>query len=122
MQVVVAGTDITNHIIKGSYKINSSDQYESWKDGNGIEHRIIVRQKVSGSFDFVCCAETISLSDFLALWDSAVDNGVITLGMTVLNTGKFEALNAYYDITNKEHIKKGNNEIIDVLTIKIQER
>lgn len=122
MQVVVASTDITNHIVSGSYKINASDQYESWNDGNGVEHRVIVRSKISGSFDFVCCDKTITLSSFLSLWNSAVNNGVVTLGCTVLNTGQFEAVNAYYKITNKEHIKKGDGQTVDVLTIEIQER
>lgn len=122
MQVVVNSTDITSHIVDGTYKINSSDQYESWKDGNGVEHRIIVRTKVSGSFDFVCCDKTITLSDFLTLWNGAVNNGVVLIGLTVLNEGRFDAINAYYEITNKDHIKKGDGQIIDVLTIKIQER
>lgn len=122
MQVVVNGQDITNHIVSGSYKINAYDQYESWTDGNGIEHRIIVRTKVSGSFDIVCSSKTIPLSDFLDLWNGAVNLGAVTIGMTVLNTDKFEALEAYYEITNKDHIKKGDGQIIDVLTIKIQER
>lgn len=122
MTVVVGNTNITNHIIRDSYKINAYDQYESWIDGNGLEHRLIVRTKVSGSFEIVCCDETITLSDFLALWNSAVNNGVVTIGMTILNTNVFDALNAYYEITNKEHIKKGDGRIIDILSIKIQER
>ena len=122
MQVVVGGIDITNHIVRDSYKINTYDQYESWIDGNGLEHRLIVRTKVSGSFEIVCCDKTITLSDFLALWNSAVNNGVVLIGMTILNTNDFDALNAYFEITNKEHIKKGDGRIIDVMTVKIQER
>lgn len=122
MQVVVGGIDITNHIVRDSYKINAYDQYESWVDGNGIEHRIIIRTKVSGSFELVCCDETITLSDFLETWNSAVTYGAVLIGMTVLNTNSFDAISAYYEITNKEHIKKGDGRIIDILTIKIQER
>ena len=122
MQVVVGNTDITNYIVSGTYAVNSSDQYESWKDGNGVEHRIVVRTKVTGSFDIVCSTKSITLAAFLALWNSAVTNKVVTLGCTVLNTNSFEALEAYYEITNKEHIKKGDGGIIDVMTVKIQER
>lgn len=122
MQVVVGGIDISNYIVDGSYSINASDQYESWMDGNGVEHRIIIRSKISGSFDIGCCDKTITLSDFLAAWNSAVNNGVVTMGCTVLNTGTFEAIQAYYEITGKDHIKKGDGKIIDVMSVKIQER
>lgn len=122
MQVVVGGIDISNYIVTGSYDINASDQYESWKDGNGIEHRVIIRSKVSGSFDIGCCSKSITLSDFLAAWDSAVDNGVVTIGCTVLNKNSFEALEAYYEIRGKDHIKKGDGQIIDIMSVKIQER
>ena len=122
MQVVVGNTDITNYIVSGTYAVNSYDQYEGWKNGNGIEHRVNIRSKVSGSFDIVCSTKSITLSAFLALWNSAVSNKVVTLGCTVLNTNSFEAIEAFYEITNKEHIKKGDGGIIDVMTVKIQER
>lgn len=122
MQVVVGGVNITNYIIAGSYNINAYDQYESWQNGNGVENRVIVRSKASGSFEIGCCDKTITLSDFLAAWNNAVDNKVVSIGMTVLNTNRFEALEAYYEITCKEHIKKGDGKIIDVMSVKIQER
>lgn len=122
MTVMVGNTNITNYIVSGTYAVNSSDQFESWQDGNGVEHRIVVRSKVSGSFDIVCSSKSITLSDFLALWNSAVTNKVVTLGCTVLNTNNFEVIEAFYEIKNKEHIKKGDGGIIDVMTVKIQER
>ena len=122
MKVIVNNTDITAHIVDGSYNINSSEQYESWTDGNGVEHRIVVRAKVSGSFDFVCCDQTMTVSDFLALFSSAETGSGMLIGMTVLNKGIFEVIEAFYDITSKDHIKKGDGRIIDVLTVKIQER
>lgn len=122
MQVVVGGIDITNYIVTGSYNINAVDQYEGWQDGNGVEHRVIIRSKVSGSFEIGCCSKSITLSDFLDAWDSAVDNGVVTIGCTVLNKNTFEALEAYYEITGKDHIKKGDGQIIDIMSVKIQER
>ena len=122
MQVVVGGIDISNYIVVGSYSVNASNQYESWKDGNGVEHRVIIRSKVTGSFEIGCCDTTITLADFLAAWNSAVNNGVVTLGCTVLNTDTFEALEAYYETTCKDHIKKGDGKIIDIMSVKITER
>ena len=71
---------------------------------------------------YVRCDKTITLSDFLTAWNSAVNNGVVTIGCTVLNKNAFEAIEAYYEITGKDHIKKGDGKIIDVMSVKIQER
>lgn len=128
MQVVInsrlVSRDITNFIIEGSYKMDSSDVYESWKDGNKIEHRIIVGKKINGSFQVVCSNRTnsITLSTFLSYWNNAVRNGVITLGVYVNNTNKFEAIEAYYTMDNIKHDRAGDGSFIDVLEIKITER
>lgn len=124
MQVVVNDTDITNYIVNGTYKMEAQDSYESWKDANGVEHRIIITSKVTGSFDLVCSnrSDSITLPDFLALWNGAVDNGVVTVGVYVINQGELKAIDAYYEISSKEHIRSGDGSLIDVLTISISER
>lgn len=124
MQVVVNNTDITNYIIEGSYQMDSNDIYESWKDGNMREHRIIVVHKVSGKFQVVCSNRnnSITLHDFLTLWNGAVDNGVVTLGVYILDTDSTEMIEAYYDIENVKHDRAGDGSFIDVLEIKITER
>lgn len=122
--LVVNDTDLTAFVVSGTYDVSSEDQYESWKDGNYREHRIIVTSKVSGSFDIACSNRTgsITLAEFLDLWDGAVDNGVITMGIYIPNKDKFEAIEAYYEIKPKDHILSGDGSFIDVLTITIQER
>lgn len=124
MRVVVGGLDITKYIVKDTYKMDSEDTYESWKDGNMVEHRIVVTDKVSGSFDICLCDEAgqLSFDDFLTAWNSAVNNKVVTIGVYVTNKNTFEALSAYYAMSSKEHIKKGDGGIIDVLTVTIKER
>lgn len=123
-QVVVNNTDITPYIVEGSYKVNAEDSYESWKDANMVEHRVVIAEKVKGSFEVVCSNRTgsITLSDFLTLWGGAVDNKVVTIGCRVLNTGKFEALECYFEITCGKHDLAGDGSFIDVLEIKITER
>lgn len=124
MQVIVNNTDITNYIVEGSYKMDSSDTYESWKDGNMREHRIIVSQKIKGKFQVVCSnrANSITLADFLNVWNGAVNNGILTIGVYVLDTGSFEAIEAYYEMENVKHDRAGDGSFIDVLEISIQER
>lgn len=119
--VVVNDTDLTRYVVNGSYDVNASDTYESWQDGNFKEHRIIVTSKVSGSFKIACGGE-LSLADFLAIWNGAVDNGVLTIGLYVPNRDSFEPYECYFEMENDDHIMTAGGKWIDVLNIKIKER
>ena len=123
-QVVVNNTNITPYIVEGSYNVNSEDVYESWNDANKVEHRIVTTEKVKGSFEVVCSNRScsITLANFLSLWNGAVDNKVVTIGCRVLNTDKFEALECYFSIKNTKHDLAGDGSFIDVLQIDITER
>lgn len=128
MQVVVNNsgvtTDITNYIVEGTYKMDSDDAYESWEDGWKVEHRIITGSKVTGSFQIVCSnrSNSITLNDFLTIWNGAVNDGVITLGVYVNNKGAVEAIEAYFTMDNVKHDRAGDGSFIDVFEIKIKER
>lgn len=119
--IVVNDTDLTPYVVNGSYNIRASDTYESWQDGNKKEHRIIVTSKVSGSFQIACGGE-LTLSDFLTAWNGAVNNGVLRIGLYVINTDTFEALECYYEIEPEDHILTAGGKWIDVLSITIKER
>ena len=124
MRVVINGHDITNYIVEGTYKMDSEDSYVSWQDGNFLEHRIITGQKIKGKFQVICSNRTnsITLENFLNYWDQAVNNGVVTIGVYVLDTNTFEAIEAYYEIENVKHDRAGDGSFIDVLEITIQQR
>lgn len=123
-QVVVSSTDITKYIVGGSYKLNSEDQYESWKDGNLIEHRIIVSTKIRGTFQVVLSNKRrdMTLEDFMTLWNSAVSNKVATIGVRVANTGVFKAIECYYSMKNVTHDLSADGTFVDVIEIEISER
>ena len=123
-QVVVNNTDITNYIVAGSYNVNQEQESESWKDGNKREHRIVIDHKVRGSFQIVCSNKRrdITLANFLELWNSAVVNEVATIGVRVLNTGAFEAIECYFEIKNVQHDLSADGTFVDVLEITITER
>lgn len=120
----VANTNLTNYIVDGSYNVNSVDSYESWEDGNRLEHRVIITKKIEGSFDIGCSNRSggLTVARFLELWNSAVNNGVVTLGLFVPSLNQFKALNCYYTIKSKSHILSGDGSFIDVLTISVKER
>lgn len=120
--LVINNTDYTDYIVGDSYEVNSEDIYESWKDGNMREHRIIIAKKVNGSLQIACSEETLRLSDFLAAVDAATNNGVLTMGLYVPNTDSFEALECYYHIESSQHIKSIGGKLYDVLTLNLTER
>ena len=120
--LIVSGTDLTAYIVDGSYKMDTKDAYESWEDGNMLTHRVVVTSKVEGSFDIGCAESTITLADFLAKWQAAVVNKVATIGVYVPSLDKFRVVSCYFSITSKEHIVTASGKLIDVLTIKIEER
>lgn len=119
--IVVNNTDLTPYIVDGSYDVNASDTYESWQDGNFKEHRVIVASKVSGSFQ-IACGGGLTLSAFLGIWDGAVDNGVLTIGLYVPNKDTFGVYECYFEMENKDHILTAGGRWVDVFNIKIQER
>ena len=122
--VMIGTTNIKNYVVEGTYKMDASNTYESWKDGNMVEHRIIVTSKVNGSFDVVCSNKTgsITLADFYDIFDDAQTNGIITAGVYVTNRGTFEAISAYYALKNKEHTLLADGTFLDVVTVEITER
>ena len=124
MKVIVNSTNITNYIVEGSYKMDSADIYESWTDGNMKEHRVIVAKKIKGQFQIVCSnrSNSITLANFLTLWNGAVDNGVVTVSVQALDTNSFETIEAYYEIENVKHDRAGDGSFIDVLKISLTER
>lgn len=49
----INGVDYSGNVMVGSYSVNYQDVYSTWTDANGIDHRQIIRKKVSGSFDMM---------------------------------------------------------------------
>ena len=122
--VVIGSTNIKNYIVAGTYKMDSSDSFESWQDGNFVQHRVIVTSKVNGSFDVACCNKTgsITLADFTAIFTNAEDEGVIIASVFVTNKGIQNTIEAYYKMTTKEHTLLADGTFLDVVTVSIEEK
>ena len=121
--IIIGQTNISDYIIEGTYEMDSTDIYESWKDANYVEHRIITTSKINGSFDVACCNKSgsIELSDFYNIFDDAATNGVITATVYVTNRGSVSAISAYYSLKNKEHTLLADGTFLDVITVELEE-
>lgn len=122
--LIINGVDYTPYIVKDSYDINTSDIYESWKDGNSLEHRVIIAQKVSGSVQIVCTeqGDWLRAADYIADLAAATDNGVLTALVFVPSLNTSRVIECYYENTNVNHIKSLGGKFTDVFELKITER
>ena len=118
----IGGTNITKYIIKDSYDINSEPVYQSWQDGNFREHRIYTRNKIEGDFEVIFFDEDNgAYEDFLELLAGSTSNHLTTMGLFVLNDSSFEALQAYVQITAKQHAETSDGRMVNKMTLKIEE-
>jgi len=121
-RIMVGTTEITDYIVDGTYEMDAEDTYESWKDGNARQHRVIITSKVSGSFDVACANETISLADFNNIFSNAATSGHVIMNVYVTNQGTTKAITAYYHLKNKDHILRADGTYIDVVTVEVEEQ
>lgn len=123
MLIYIGSNDITDIVVRGSYKMDKTQKYESFTDGNMVEHRIITAEKIGGQFEVVLSDKNdCNLAEFKEIWDAAVTNGYVLATVYVTNTGETKTINAYYTMTNKQHTETADGDYIDVLTIKLEER
>lgn len=123
MRIFVGKTEITDLVVVDSYKMDSSQIYESFTDGNRVEHRIPIAEKIEGNFDVVLSRKNAcDLAQFIDIWNEAVTNGYVLLTVYVTNKGKMETINAYYEMASKQHELTADGTYLDVIEIKVGER
>lgn len=121
--ITVNGVNITQYINRKTYKMNAEDIYESWENGNLVTTKVFIRKKITGSFEIAVWGKNnMDWAAFLNLWNGAVEDGIVTLGVFVQNTNTFETIEAYFETTSKAHEKLMNGNYLDRVTFKIEER
>lgn len=61
-------TDCSSHVVGENYEVQSNDEYETWTDANGKEHRSAYRTRISGTFEmfFPTMAEYTTFATLLS--------------------------------------------------------
>lgn len=119
---IVGDTDLTKHIIKDTYKVNTEPVYESWTDGNFHEHRIRIRERMTGSFDIIFFDDDNgAYQDFLTLLDEHTTNTLLMCGLYVQNKAAFESFQVYYTIKAAQHARTIDNIMVNKMTIEVEE-
>lgn len=121
--VIVNNTDITPYIDWASYALASQDIFQSWTDGNFVEHRIYSRARISGSFRVWLCGKNgMDVDAFMELWNAATNNHITTLGVYDNVSNSIKVINAYCNIIPQSHREMVNGNYFDILTIEVTER
>lgn len=118
----IAGTDITKYIIKDTYDVNTEPVYESWEDGNFHEHRIYIRDRLTGSFDVIFFDDDNgAYQNFLTLLASATTNRRLSIGLYVVNDSHFGAYEVYYTIKGQQHAETTDGRMVNKMTFELEE-
>ena len=121
--VVIDNTDITPWIVPDSYKLQPTEAYESWQDGNYVEHRIYTRTRMTGTFN-VWTAEVRGMDTdaLMAHIKAATHNNVTTMGVFDNVENRMRAIEAYLNITPDKHKDLAQGKFYDVFKIEVYEK
>lgn len=88
-------TDLSAYEDKEKHDVNRNDVFETWTDGNWVEHRVIARTRVEGSV-FLKFSRQAAFDSFLSLLSSARNaNGYYPITVWCSNTGSSVTINAF---------------------------
>ena len=121
--VLMDGQNITPWIVPDSYKMEAEDMFESWRDGNFVEHRVYTRSRMTGKFS-VWTAEKrgMTLDDFIEILDGATTDHVTTMAVYDATSNSMKAITAYLKVKPSEHKEYAEGKFYDVLDIEVEER
>lgn len=118
----IGSTDLSQYADIQNYNINEVDVFQSWTDGNWIDHRDVVRTRITGTvlLGFKTAASWSAFQALLASQRNAAGYYPVTL--YVNNTGTTETIDAFLDMTNATKWDLVNDRFWRVQTVKVTER
>lgn len=118
----IGGTDITEYIDRQNFSMNKADVGDAWTDGNGIEHRIIIRTRISGKA-VAGFSQATDFASFCNLLTTARhEDGYYSVMAYINNTGTTETFGAFLDVVTNSKWDWANNRQWHTVTLKITER
>lgn len=118
----IGSTDLSPAADIQSYEMNSADVYETWTDANWLDHRVIVRQRISGKvkLGYSSGADFTALQTLLAAARQA--DGSYTVTAYVQNTGAMATFACYIDTEGADKWDLKNSRQWQVVTLTITGR
>lgn len=121
MVFIINNVDFSGNIIAGTYEVNDTDIFVSWKDGNYTQHRKRVSSKVSGSLKmFFRTVE--EYNDFLnALNSTKRDNMTHLITLMVNNSNRIKSCDMFIDYSLIRNIDGGWHDYFEAFELKLEE-
>ena len=94
---VIGETNITEYIDIQNYNVNRLPVYDTWIDGNHVEHRSLYRHRISGTFQVGFRSEYDMEAFFDMLAESQLTNGAYNVSSSVNNLPSIVEYVAYID-------------------------
>lgn len=115
-------TDITAYLDKQNFQMNKVDVGEAWTDGNGVDHRNVVRTRTSGKAvaGFSKAADFAGFCSLLS--DEKETDGYYSVTAYINNTGTTETFEAFIDVTTSTKWDWVNSRQWHTVTLQIVER
>lgn len=98
--LTINSVDFTQYVNVKTYTMQRLDSYTSWTDGNWVTHRVIARQKVSGSFTMTFTTEA-AYNAFKAAVNAVKTEGYCPVSVYVTNEKTTRMINAFLDYTTR---------------------
>lgn len=118
----IGSTDVSADVDIQTGALNSYEEYELWTDGNHIEHREWVRNRISGQLK-VGFATAAKLAAFVSLLSSARTSGrYFSVTAYVINLDATPTFNAFLDPVGEAKWDTVNGRQWIVLTLSVRER
>ena len=93
----IGTTDLTKWDYTANHKVNKADVYQNWTDGNWVEHREIVRTRITGTVE-LRFSRAAEFTAFLALLTSERNaNGYYTVTVYCSDSGTTETIDAFLE-------------------------
>lgn len=118
----IGSTDLTEFADIQNYLVNKADVYQDWTDGNWVDHREIVRTRISGTITLGFKKAT-DWSAFLALLTAQRNAaGYYPITLYVNNTGQTETVDAFLDLSGSGKWDLLNSRFWRVITVTVTQR
>ena len=118
----INNTDYSTRVVGTGYEVQSNDEYETWTDANGKEHRSAYRTRITGKFRM----KFLSLDEFTA-FQAVMDankNTDLTYPVTVYDnkTGIETSIRAFIDYSLSQYRGPAFDDRMEQVEVSIREQ
>ena len=118
----IGTNDFTGNMDYQNYSMNDVPVYQSWTDGNMIEHRNSVRTRIAGSFQ-LAFYNNADFTAFLNIMSSSVNaNGFYSVSAYVQNTNTIESFEAFIEYDSESKFDFTNSRQYHLVKMNVRQR